>query len=346
MIQNRFYITLCRVTSNKETSCSLSIQTTTTRRTAIALVAMGACLAFLHFVDPPADTHFLRELLSTGHILVFGLIALLTLELQQSRDAKAYLRAFAVTLALGAASEFLQSFSPDRHSSLGDLARDASGAAVFLCLAALWGRESLGSISSVALAVVAVLSLSAGVAPLVLLSRDYAGRNAAFPKLCCFTGTWEQRFVETNSVELEPVAPPPGERGTGWARLRFSPAKWPGVTIEEVYPDWRDYEALSFEIYSDNPVSVALGLRVDDRAHDNRDYYDRFNRNLSIEPGLNSFQVPIAEILDAPSNRRMSVRHMRRILLFAVDPPRPFTLYWNGFRLVRAEPGTKSPSRG
>ena len=237
MIRNGLYITLCRVTSNKETSCSLSIQTTTTRRTAIALAAIGACLAFLHFVKPPTDTHLLRELLSTGHILVFGLIALLALVSQQSRDAKAYLRAFAVTLALGAASEFLQSFSPDREASLGDFARDVSGAAVFLCLAALWGRESRRSISSVALAIVAVLSLSAGVAPLVLLSRDYAGRNAAFPKLCCFTGTWEQRFIETDSVELEPVAPPPGERGTGWARLSFSPATWPGVTIEEVYPD-------------------------------------------------------------------------------------------------------------
>jgi VanZ family protein len=193
VIQDEFCITLYRVTSNKETSFWLSIQTVATRRTAIALAAIAACLAFLHFVEPPTDTHFLRELLSTGHILVFGLIALLALVSQQSRDVKAYLGAFVFTLALGAASELLQGFSPDRDASLGDLARDASGAAVFLCLAAFWRRETRGSISSVALAVVAVLSLSAGVAPLVLVARDYAGRNAFFPKLCCFTGTWEQR---------------------------------------------------------------------------------------------------------------------------------------------------------
>ena len=77
-------------------------------------------------MEPPTDTHFLRELLNTGHILVFGFIALLALVSQQSRDAKAYVGAFVFTLALGAASKFLQSFSPDRHPSLGDLARDAS----------------------------------------------------------------------------------------------------------------------------------------------------------------------------------------------------------------------------
>jgi VanZ family protein len=342
-IRNEFYNGRHSVTSKKEPSCWLSTGTIAIRHKTLALAAIAACLALLHFLELPADTRFLRELVSTGHTLVFGLIALLVLALHQSRDSKAYLGAFIFTLTLGVISEFLQIFSL-RDASLGDLVRDAIGAALFLSLAALWHRKNRRARSFVALGAVAVLSLSAGIAPLVLLARDYAGRDAAFPELCCFTGEWEQHFVQTDSVEVQRAAPPSREGEAGWMRLRFFPAKWPGVTIDEPYPDWSDYEALSFKIYSANPVSLALVLRVEDSDH-NGDYYDRFNCNLNIGPGLNSFQLPISEIVDAPSNRPMSFRHMRRVLLFAAEPPRSFALYWNGFRLTKTKPETKLPCR-
>jgi hypothetical protein len=66
-------------------------------------------------------------------------------------------------------------------------------------------------------------------------------------------------------------------------------------------------------------------------------YTDRFNLDLWLEPGLNSFRVPIEDVLAAPAGRRMDPRRMAKIFLFANGPSVPFTLYWNGFRLETAE---------
>ena len=75
-------------------------------------------------------------------------------------------------------------------------------------------------------------------------------------------------------------------------------------------------------------------LRVDDRGHDGVTYSDRFNRNLRIEAGLNRFRVPIDDIVAAPAGRRMDPTRMKKISLFATGPTAPFTVYWNGFRLL------------
>ena len=78
-------------------------------------------------------------------------------------------------------------------------------------------------------------------------------------------------------------------------------------------------------------------MRIDDFDYDGTSYTDRFNLDLWLEAGVNRLRVPIEDVLAAPDGRRMDSRRIKRVFLFANEPQEPFTLYWNGFRLERAD---------
>jgi VanZ family protein len=309
---------------------------------AVALIVVG--LVLLHLADPVSDTLLARELQNAGHALLFGIIALLALTVCTTlglTGTRALVGALAATLVLGAVSELLQILSPNRDASLGDWLRDGAGAVAFLSLATAWRRDRRRPPRAYPFVIAAVLCLGLVAAPLASLWLDYRARDASFPLLCCHTGGWEERFVRSNHLELisaEPgsvpvSAPDLGARSSGFMRASFAPARWPGLSVHEVYPDWSGYDVLALDIYAETPPPVDLVLRVDDLDHDGVTFDDRFNRNLKIKAGMNRIRVPIAEILGAPAGRRMDVTRMKRVFLFAETPQVPFTVYWDGLRL-------------
>jgi VanZ family protein len=310
-------------------------------RAAFAVALIVALVAFVHFAPATGLTRWTRAWLDAGHAAVFGLVALLALRVALGlgqRGGSAYAAALVTTLVLGLFSELLQFANPDRNPSLGDWLRDAGGAIVALGLAGLLRRDvsmrPWGGVVALLVAACMVVML----APLGSLWLDYRGRDAAFPVLCCMTGDWERRFFGSNHVEIETAPPPGATAAEGFQRLRFSPARWPGLKMAEVYPDWSGYDVLAFDIYAEVAPPVELVLRIDDFDHDGR-YTDRFNLDLWLEPGMNTFRVPIEDVLAAPAGRRMDPRRMAKVFLFAAEPDVPFTLYWNGFRLEPAARG-------
>jgi len=311
-------------------------------RTFAAVTAIVAGLAFLHFVELSSDARIVREVQNAGHAVLFGVIALLALAIFRGSGAKGYAVALVVTLALGGMSEYLQSSNPIRDASLGDWLRDAGGAIAFLLIAAIWHRDVRSRRAvGVSLAMAAACMLAVA-APVVLVWQDYRGRDAALPRLCCVGGEWEKTFFRSNATQLRPMPLDENPAGEGFLQVNIPAGKWPGFRIREVYPDWSGYEVLAFDVYAEVPAPTVLVLRVDDRDHDGSDYHDRFNRDLTIEAGLNRFRVPIGEILDAPAGRRMDVRQMDKVFLFADHPQRPFTLWFNGFSLIEKAPHAKN----
>lgn len=303
------------------------------RAVAVAIIAGG--LAFLHFVELSSDARIVREVQNAGHAILFGVIALLALAALRGGGIRTYAAALLVTLALGGLSEWLQSTIPTRDASLGDWLRDAGGAVAFLCVAAIWRRDVRSRRAVGVLSVIGAACLLAVAAPVVLVWQDYRGRDAAFPQLCCVGGTWEKTFFRSNVTEFLQVPAPKNPAGEGFLKVNIPAGKWPGFRIREVYPDWSGYELLAFDIYAEVPAPTVLVLRVDDRTHDGSDYHDRFNLDLTIESGLNRIRVPIREILNAPAGRQMDASQMDKIFLFAKRPQQPFTLWFNGFSLVR-----------
>ena len=92
------------------------------------------------------------------------------------------------------------------------------------------------------------------------------------------------------------------------------------------------YSYFKLDIFSELPTTQLVTIRIDD-LHHNNEYTDRFNKSVTIAPGLNHIQIPIDDIRLALVGREMDLSAMKAVLLFAVNPPEEFMLYVDSIRL-------------
>ncbi len=89
---------------------------------------------------------------------------------------------------------------------------------------------------------------------------------------------------------------------------------------------------MAITIVSDLDAPLPIAIRVHDAAHDQR-YEDRFNRALTIAPGVNRITIALDDIRHAPDRREMDMRRIRGVLLFAYQRTQPTRLYLGPIRL-------------
>ncbi len=321
------------------------------------LALILALLLFLFFGDAPEFSRFWSAFFDAGHTALFGVIALAVhgwlagtagtpargapaVPGASAPRASRFLAAFAITVILGAATEVLQTLQARGDPSIADLLRDTAGASAFLLLAWAAPRrlgQSFRPARWRAMAAVAALVLLVAAGwTLLLTSARYVARNHAYPTLFALDGSWwEASFIDLEGNRLTPGAldPPEGtpERRR-FARLDLRPNLYSGVVFEEPYPDWTGRDYLTITIISELDAPLPMAIRVHDAAHDQR-YRDRFNRRLTVVPGVNRVRIPIEEVRNAPDRRRMDLRRIRGVLLFAYDLRKPVHLFLGPLRL-------------
>ena len=143
------------------------------------------------------------------------------------------------------------------------------------------------------------------------------------PVIFSFDAPWQKQFLETGHCDVLPHG-----------LLMFRPGEYPGIIIEEPYPDWNGWEQLTFRVSSAVPRPVSLVVRIDD-IHHNNDYSDRFNRAFMIRPGDNAISIPVADIGSALKSRKFDLAHVRRILLFVPASKESFALEVSELRLKK-----------
>lgn len=307
-------------------------------RVLLALLAIGLLLWLLAVGKPPRPTLFWAELYNLGHIPLFGLIALLALEVSRgllanpaSGQVTHYLAAFVMAALISLVSEILQLGVEGREAEVQDAVHDLIGAICFLAIrsgfdAELWSEKAMPQRGFLIGA--AGLALFVAAWPLVALGWHYGMRAAAFPVVVDFDSRWQQPFISSPRADLgRKEAPTAWRHRTGdmVSVIRFRHARWPGVTIREPYPDWSGKSLLRLQIYSPSEESVKLTLRIDDVEH-NQEHKDRFNRTFSIEPGLNDLAVTLDDVRRAPADREMDMRRVAQLILFTNRPSEPFEL--------------------
>jgi len=303
-----------------------------------AVIAAGTLLcAVLVFVGPPEDTLLWGALFDAGHPPTFGLFAFLILFLlsglgrwRQGRTVGLYIVVFGVSLGLGVVSELLQAlWSTDADP--GDVLRDAIGITAFLLCYAAFDRQLCRNMEKQRTRRMGLLLLAGAIffsayIPILATFRAYVKREAAFPVIFDFNASWQQRFLTKDHCDVLTDS----RRGL----LIFRPGEYPGITIEEPYPNWNGWDRLTFQVSSSMPRPVSLVVRIDDAHHNNEDW-DRFNRSFTIKPGDNAISIPIADVRAAPKTRKFDLAHVRRIFLFVPAPKESFALEVSEIRLTR-----------
>jgi hypothetical protein len=253
-----------------------------------------------------------------------------------------YIVAMLGVLGLALLTEMLQSFSATRHPEVSDVVHDLIGAMCGLGLFFTYDPQVTGKWAQwrqfprhmiIRLCVVLVIGIT--LLPVVGWTYAYWDRADRFPSILQFASVWEMKFVKASDSELQVVPPP-----VGWkklvndkvGRVVFHPKRYPGIRIDEPYPDWRGYAYFQLEIFSELQAPQSITIRIDDLHHKNK-HSDRFNKAITISPGLNHIQIPLNDIRQGPVHREMDFSAMKAILLFAVNPPKEFILYLDNIRL-------------
>lgn len=311
--------------------------------TLLLLVLTGIFLVLS--ADLPSHTQFWKEIQNAGHIPLFGILSLVILSLSRqlfdnyiTRQCAHYLFALVTTVLIGIAVELIQLFG-DRQASHYDVLRNGIGAITFLGIRSALDLKMLptwykrGNVARRLLLLGSIALLGTSFIPLGLWTAAYAHRAQAFPRILTFESYWERKFLVIKSAELVVVTPP-----VGWGmhnrvgKLRLKPAIYPGLLIQEPYPNWTGYRSLAFTIYSEMHDPIVLSLRIDDIHHNNA-HEDRFNHRITVEPGINQFVVPIEEIKKGPTNREMDMTKIALIVLFASHPHELYTINIDNIRL-------------
>lgn len=313
----------------------------------LLIAAALAILSFLHCFELPQNTCLWKALGNAGHIPLFGLLSLVLLRLSNltlgSRIKKPFFHytiALAAAALLGILSETVQIFTA-RDADICDLGRDILGAISFLGIRMPFdGRMSpilkkRGNWFRYLILTGSIFIFVISLYPLVLVAAAYPQRDRDFPQICGFEAAWEKVFWIRHNTELTVTSPPEGWIETDQShvgKLTFDAVTYPGFHIQEPFPDWRGYDFLVFNIYSEIDTAIGLYFRLHD-IHHNKDYDDRFNDFFRINPGYNEIVIPLENIENAPKLRKMDMTSIRTFGIFAYKPKESFVVYLDNFRL-------------
>jgi VanZ family protein len=178
---------------------------------------------------------------------------------------------------------------------------------------------------------VAAMTVTVFYGPVVTL-WDMRQASRQFPVLGDFETSLETMRWSSGEIDKR-IA----RHGESSLRVSLETGKYSGTTLERSFGDWRGYSTFAFSIYNPDPGPLVITVSIRDEEHFRRggEYHDRFNRVFTIEQGWNDVYIPIADIENAPSARRLELNHLSEVVIFTVDPPAPRVMYLDYVRLIR-----------
>jgi VanZ family protein len=305
-------------------------------RTIILLLISVTSVSFLLFYDfGKSDSRIYNESLSFGHLLLFGMVALVALKILNQgyrlcRDKNLFIRAWVTSSSLGVLTECIQAFIPYRHFRVGDILTDALGAAVFLTLAYSFRKEvSHKNIALMRTGAMVLILLRAY--PIFVSTVDTGNMERDFPLLSSFESPLEMsRWSGKDSVSKRLKFH--ATHGEYSLKVTLLPGVYPGVSQDYLPHDWRGYRYLSFDVYLDGSLPIDISLRINDRTH-NENYNDRFHKSFTLEPGHNHLIIDLAEVRKAPQGREMSMADITVFCIFSYKLKETRTFYLDNIRL-------------
>lgn len=310
-----------------------------------ALTGLAAVFGLLLApVSDSANSELMHAIQDALHGPLFALVAIGALRYLQDRQpagvpARHYGLAFLMAITLGGLAEIAQwALTSSRHAEWKDVRIDAFGALLGLCLYAWFDAVHRPRRKHLLLAAAVIVSFLIA-APVMWSSYFYLKRRAQLPELITWGGPTGYHFVTANSAALsiESCLRKNGATGTSPA-LYIKPeatGPWPGVSIDEPWPDWRDYSRLAIEVINPGAQALELILRIDDRRHNNQ-YDDRFNHTLTIAAGSHeTLLIPLTDVQHAPATRQLDMSHIGKLILFQNAAQATHAYYLCSMRLLK-----------
>ena len=183
-------------------------------------------------------------------------------------------------------------------------------------------------VARLTLEAIALLSGALIVIPTALTMAAYVKRASLVPQLVQLDSALGRHFLVASAAHFVATT-------DGSLRVQPDRGRWPGLWLEEVWPDWRAYSTLVIDLSSTANQAFSIFVRIDDRRPDPH-YRDRYNQRFELAPlSRRVIRIPVAEIESAPTGAKMDLAHIQRIMLFEDASTPPYTFYLNSLRLER-----------
>jgi len=306
---------------------------------AVAVVAC-AIVVVLHLVEIPVSSQAAGTLIENLHAPGFGIVAVgaMLLFRRAVSHGTAFLIAGVYSLALALASEAAQYFS-SRDADIIDFGWDLLGIGGFLALAACANLSSIrraGKVRHATLLIIGLLATSSALAPVGHSSWILAARALALPVVAEFDHSWEANIYRPlNTTRISTIKPPPNwpvQNGRVLA-IDFAPIRYSGVVIDP-YPDWTEFESISFLAASADGKEHELNIRIHDISH-NQQWDDRYNDKMTIGPDVVRYEISLEDIRNSIAHRPFDMSRIMGIVLFKVDATNGERLLIDDFRLEK-----------
>lgn len=316
-----------------------SFQTLFTTRRIVGLLLLALLALFntwlLFSYRLPGNTEFWLTLHESGHGLIFLLLSLSLCVLFHlfifENSNRLLLATVFICIAFGGAVELVQS-KVGRSASWSDFWLDLLGVCAGVSLYLSWLLRGAWRWVFLCLA---VLLIGVDLYDPYKVLKAGRLRAVAFPVIADFDNPALNFFVHAgNTGKVSFVAAPDEwpENATQVAKLEQFPGAWPGLNITEVFPDWRNYQVLEFDIFNPQPESARFTLRVHDAHHDYQ-YSDRYNKTLKITQGLHHFEIPLEKIKQGPKHRANDMANIRGLMIYSYKLDKKRTLYVDNIQL-------------
>lgn len=175
---------------------------------------------------------------------------------------------------------------------------------------------------------VAVFSGALIVIPTVSTTASYIQRAFALPELVRLDSVLGRHFLVASEAHLVATT-------NGSLRVLPDRGRWPGILLEDVWPDWRTYSTLVVDVSNLGNQGLSIFVRVDDRRPDPH-FSDRYNQHFEVASlSRRVIRIPLAEIESAPTGSKMDLVHIQRIILFEDGSKHTQTFELNSLRLER-----------
>ncbi len=304
----------------------------------LSFALLGLLGISLFFVpSPTAHSSALEgEIWNLGHVLVFfggTLFALKAFKAQSSTlNGSTLFWALAISLALGASIEILQSTFFERQSSLRDLALDLLGtylAFVYLSL----NSSAHSKIQTIILTSLSFIFCSLAALPAANILADEYSANNLFPLLSDMENPRQIRRWSGNATFK--IVEDTQEANNHLLEVVFTTDKYSTISIQSPTMDWSESQNFRAEVYNFSEEKRHITCRINDQKHreGQQSYDDRFNKSYTIEPGKNVIEIPLTAILNAPQSRSMDPTKIDNISFFASSAKEPFALYLDNVML-------------
>jgi VanZ family protein len=292
----------------------------------ILYIIFFTCLLFLFINGPTAESpRSYLKLWDLGHLLLFfiGGILFLTDFRKFFKDNFFYhlIIFFIFSLVVGVLTELIQ-VRFHRNPDTGDLIRDIIGGftAVVFFSPRRWDIPKRW-LKMLKVSVIIMLLLEAYPVSRALLD-EWVVREQ-FPLLSDFETPFElDRWHHEQPLQIDTKIARHGARSM---RVHLTRSKYSTVSMRYFPGDWSGYRSVQFSINNAGNDTLTLVFRVNDHRHYalGQHYNNRYNRRLQLAPGWNDFSIPIVDIMNAPTSRKMDITSIDLICFFSMELPAP-----------------------